>query len=65
MNALIEETLNKIAKNVLHLDTLETRKSDSLDFREQAVWNIKQALTDAYIAGQGSVILGFKKKEED
>ena len=48
-NAL--KTAERIAREQLHLETLETRKMDSLDFREQAVWSIKQALLDAYAAG--------------
>lgn len=48
-NAL--KTAERIAHEQLHLDTLETRKMDSLDFKEQAVWSIKQALLDAYAAG--------------
>ncbi len=44
-------TIETIAKEVLHLETLETRNSDSLDFRDQAVWNIKTALEQAYDAG--------------
>lgn len=43
--------LEEIAKQHLHLDTLEERKSDELDFQEQAVWNIKAALEAAYAAG--------------
>jgi hypothetical protein len=41
----------RIARDQLDLETLETRKMDSLDFKEQAVWGIKQALLDAYAAG--------------
>ena len=41
----------QIAQQILDLKTLETRNSDSLDFKEQAVWNIKKALEQAYKAG--------------
>lgn len=41
-----------IAKEHLRLETLETRKRDSLDFQDQAVWCIKSALEAAYEAGQ-------------
>ncbi len=34
------DTLNKIAKEILHLETLETRNSDGLDFKEQAVFEL-------------------------
>lgn len=44
-------TAERIARDQLYLETLETRKMDSLDFKEQAVWSIKQALLDAYAAG--------------
>jgi hypothetical protein len=46
-NALIE----KIAKDILKLETLETRNSDSLDFSDQAVWTLRRALEAAYAAG--------------
>jgi hypothetical protein len=39
------------AANHLGLDSLETRNSDSLDFSEHAVWQIKTALEAAYRAG--------------
>ena len=45
------KTADRIAREVLDLETLEERKMDSLDFKEQAVWSIKQALLDAYAAG--------------
>jgi hypothetical protein len=43
-------TLAGIAK-MLGFDTLETRNSDSLDFREISVWQLKQALEAAHFAG--------------
>jgi hypothetical protein len=39
----------------LGFDTLETRNCDSLDFREVAVWQIKEALEAAYEAGKKAV----------
>lgn len=48
MNATIE----KIAREILRLETLETRKSDSLDFHDMAVWTIRDALEAAYNAGK-------------
>ncbi len=47
-----DEALAKIAATILDLETLETRNSDRLDFREVAVWGIKAALEAAYAAGQ-------------
>jgi hypothetical protein len=51
-----KDSLNKILtdiaqKNFSNVETLETRKSDSLDFHDVAVWSIKAALEDAFIAG--------------
>ena len=47
----IDQLLTEIAKKHLSLETLETRKSDSLDFHDVAVWAIKDALKEAYEAG--------------
>ena len=41
-----------IAERHLFLDTLETRKSDSLDFHEHAVWAVRSALEAAFEAGR-------------
>ena len=38
------QTLEGIARKRIRVDTLETQNSDSLDFHEVAIWNIKQAL---------------------
>ena len=46
-----QQTIIRIAKEHLHLETLDTRRSDSLDFSDQAVWCIKAALEAAYDAG--------------
>ena len=42
----------EIAERHLFLDTLETRKSDRLDFHEHAVWAIRSALEAAFEAGR-------------
>lgn len=34
------------------IDTLETQRSDRLDFHDVAVWSLKAALEAAYQAGQ-------------
>jgi hypothetical protein len=39
-NPRMKVIIEKIAKKHLRLETLETRNSDSLDFKEQAVWDI-------------------------
>ena len=37
-----------------NIETLETRNSDCLDFRDVAVWAIRDALEAAYAAGQAA-----------
>ena len=48
----MNKTLERIAHEILDLDTLATRNSDSLDFHDLAVWRIKEALEAAYTAGR-------------
>lgn len=48
----MKKQLEKIAAKSLDLETLETRSSDSLDFHDTAVWQIKEALEAAYQAGK-------------
>ena len=40
-----------IAKRHLFIETLEIRRSDSLDFHSCAIWCIESALENAYQAG--------------
>ena len=47
-----DDALAEIARDVLGIETLETRKSDDLDFHDLAVWSIEQALKIAYEAGR-------------
>ena len=55
MNAKqLERLLNQIAAEHLHIDTLATRNSGSLDFHEVSVWGLKEALQAAFTAGQQS-----------
>lgn len=54
MNKATEQKLEKIAREQLGLDTLETRNSDGLDFSDQAVWQLRKALEAAYRAGAQS-----------
>lgn len=49
-----QETIEKIARDILWVETLEERKSDSLDFHELAVWQLKNALSAAYEAGKNA-----------
>ncbi|TQE98690.1 MAG: hypothetical protein FKY71_12480 [Spiribacter salinus] len=44
--------LAAIAREHLNIETLETRKSDSLDFHDCAVWCIESALQAAFEAGR-------------
>jgi hypothetical protein len=46
-----EELLLELARAHFHIETLETRGSDSLDFHEVAVWSVRAALEEAYRAG--------------
>ena len=47
----IEAILTLIAQKHLGIETLETRRSDSLDFHDTAVWCLKDALEAAFKAG--------------
>lgn len=49
-----QETIEKIARDILCVETLEERKSDSLDFYEFAVWQLQNALSAAYEAGKNA-----------
>lgn len=46
-----EALLTQIAKKHCRVETLDERKSDSLDFHEVSVWGLKAALEDAFKAG--------------
>ena len=47
----IDTILTLIAQKHLGIETLETRRSDSLDFHDTAVWCIRDALEAAFKAG--------------
>ena len=51
MSTKQQQIIEKIAKECFHVETLETRNRDSLDFYDVAVWTIKEALSSAYNAG--------------
>ena len=55
MTTKATKTIEKIAREILDLETLETRNSDSLDFHDMSVWQIRKALEAAYEAGRSSV----------
>lgn len=44
--------IERIAREVLDLETLKERRSDSLDFHELPVWTIRAALEAAFAAGR-------------
>ena len=47
-----DQQLQRIAAEHLFVETLQTRNSDRLDFYDVSVWGIRQALIDAFEAGQ-------------
>jgi hypothetical protein len=51
----VDAVLEKIAKDVLHIATFQTRGSDQLDFHDLSVGLIRLALRAAYEAGKSSV----------
>ena len=53
----MQTIIDEIARKHLGLETLETRNSDDLDFTDQAVWNLKEALEAAFCAGAASAAL--------
>jgi hypothetical protein len=44
------------------VETLETRNRDALDFHDVAVWSIRQALSEAYAAGQAAAKRSKKRR---
>jgi hypothetical protein len=48
----MREIIEKIAEDILNIETLEIRGRDSLGFHDLSVWQIKEALEKAYNAGR-------------
>jgi hypothetical protein len=48
------QILTSIAREHLGIGTLETRRSDSLDFHDVAVWQVEAALKAAFDAGRNT-----------
>lgn len=46
-----QEIVRRIAADTLDIQILDTRHSDSLDFHDVAVWEVRAALEAAYLAG--------------
>lgn len=59
-----EQAVAEIARGLLHLDTIETRNSDALDFHEVAVWSIRDALMAAHTAGAKAAGNGRATEQE-
>ena len=49
-----EKIILQIAQKHFDLKTLEERGSDDLDFFETSVWNLKEALMEAFKLGKAS-----------
>ena len=47
----IDQVLTQLAQQHLGIETLQTRRSDSLDFHDVAVWCVRDALEAAFKAG--------------
>ena len=52
-----DEAIEAIARNILEIETLAERKSDSLDFHEVSVWGLRDALLAAYELGLAALSL--------
>lgn len=63
-DAAAETTVAKIARRLLHLETLATRNADAHDFHELAVWSIRDALMAAYTAGAKATGNGHAARQE-
>ena len=55
VDAARHRAVEQIARQHLHVETLERRCRDALDFHEVPVWAIEAALIAAYEAGRASV----------
>jgi hypothetical protein len=51
----VDAELASVAKRILNIPTLETRKSDALDFHQISVWQLLAALRLAYRMGRKEV----------
>lgn len=57
------KTLEEIAREELGFLTLESRKSDDLDFRSVACWQVLRALELAYAQGYQAAERATKAKD--
>jgi hypothetical protein len=61
----IDTLLTLIAQKHLGIETLETRKSDRLDFHDTAVWCLRDALEAAFNAGVEVGVRAPKPTEQE
>jgi hypothetical protein len=61
---ITKQDSERIAREILDIETLEERLSDELDFPEVAVWNIEAVLKEAFKLGRQSNQKMNKAKQE-
>lgn len=61
----MKKTIDRIACEILGLETLERRNRDRLDFHDLSVCQIKKALEAAYLAGAGAKRQKCKSKPDE
>jgi len=47
-------SIERISRDILRIPTLVKRNRDHLDFHEVAVWDVRDALKEAYLAGRAA-----------
>jgi len=48
----MQDEIEKITQKILNIKTLKTQNSDEFDFHNISVWDLKEALKEAYKAGE-------------
>ena len=61
----LDTRLTRIAQQHLRIETLESRRRDSLDIHEVSVWELRDALEAAYRAGMEQGRRGKKRNASD
>ena len=61
LDSSVDVIIRQIARDVLGINSLETQNSDSFDFHDVSVWQIKSALENAFKVGFESGV-NFKGK---
>ncbi len=62
---VLDRILGTIAGECFGIYTLETRKSDRLDFHEISVWQLKTALAKAHRAGYEKAMSSINGRTKD